>query len=130
VDKQYYDENGEALSDTTNNDREAFYEDGPDAYTRKISNYFVYPPGQYIENSEVAAVVVTFTVDEEGNVVEPYVLIPFEDAFNKAALRAVKNSPKWHPAIGHNRRVKSEYTRSFRFYNSKEALEEEKKNEE
>ncbi|GAO31360.1 energy transducer TonB [Geofilum rubicundum] len=129
LEKQYYDENGMALNDTTSRDREAFYEGGPSAYNRKVSNYLVYPPGQYIENSEVASVVVTLTVDEEGHVVEPVIRVPFEDAFNKAVLRAVRNSPEWQPAIEHNRRVRSEYTHSFRFYNTKEALEEDNEND-
>ena len=57
-------------------------------------------------NTDTITVVVMATVDEAGNVTDAYVAVPFHPLFDKEVLRVIKRSPKWAPAILHNRYVK------------------------
>ena len=49
--------------------------------------------------------VVTGTKDEDGNVLDPFVEIPFDKNFDNIAITIFKKSPKWLPAIRYNRPV-------------------------
>jgi hypothetical protein len=54
-------------------------------------------------------------IDEEGKVQNLYVSIPFHPVFDKIALRMVQESPKWLPAISHNRTVSTWFTQPVSF---------------
>ncbi len=45
-------------------------------------------------------------IDEDGNMTNVEVNTPFHPDFDKIAVNALRKSPKWAPAIFHNRRVK------------------------
>ncbi len=64
-----------------------------------------------------AAVVVTFTVDVNGQVKDAYISVPFYGTFNTEVLRSVLNCPKWHSAIEHNRRVEDSWSQAVVFKN-------------
>lgn len=106
VSRNYFDENGTAIQDTTNKDREASFVGGLSAWQRYLSKQVYFPKGYEITNSDQAVVVVTLTIDEEGKVEDAWVNTPFHPEFDKLALAAVRKSPKWQPAISHNRKVK------------------------
>jgi hypothetical protein len=108
--KQYYDENGQAIADTTNRDHKCSFGKDSTAWLKYLDRALVWPFDYKIVNGELAAVVVTFTVDIDGKVKDAYISTPFKTVFNREALRAINNSPVWQPAIEHNRRI-PEYMR-------------------
>ncbi len=48
---------------------------------------------------------ITGIINEDGKVLNAEVSVPLQPEFDKIALNAVNKSPKWIPAISHNRRV-------------------------
>ncbi|MBL0180730.1 MAG: energy transducer TonB [Chitinophagaceae bacterium] len=106
VSRIYYNEEGIALTDTTNRDREADFKGGNKKWRSFMENKLEFPAGVKLVNTDVITVVINATIDEEGNVTDTYVDIPFNPLFDEEALRVMKKSPKWVPAISHNRRVK------------------------
>ncbi|MGI8951919.1 MAG: energy transducer TonB [Chitinophagaceae bacterium] len=104
VDKEYYDEEGN-LTDTTNKDREATFPAGNKAWQQYLGKHLYFPSQYKIENADKAIVVVDAIIDEEGNVTNVQVSVPLYPAFDQIAVNAVSKSPKWLPAIQHNRRV-------------------------
>jgi TonB family protein len=107
IDKQFFDEEGHPVADTTNNDRPATFPGGLTAWGKYLNSHLFFPPEYKITNSDKASVVVTCTIDEEGRVKDAYVSIPFYPDFDKVALNAVRQSPRWIPAMDHNRKVKA-----------------------
>jgi hypothetical protein len=66
----------------------------------------IYFPDQYrITNSDTAIIVVAAMIDEDENLQDPFVKVPFAKAFDEITLNVFKRSPKWFPAIRHNRSV-------------------------
>lgn len=105
IDKKYFDEDGKPVNDTTNKDSPATFAGGSKAWQKYLLKN-VYFPGQYkLENADYAVVVVAFTVNEKGEVADAEVVVPLHPDFDKIALEAIKKSPKWSPAISHNRNV-------------------------
>lgn len=106
IDKQYFDEDGNPVLDTTNMDKPAEFPGGKKAWQKFLLKN-VYFPSQYkFENADKAVVVIEGTIDEEGNMTAVEVNTPLYPPFDKIAVDAVKKSPKWIPAIQHNRHVK------------------------
>ena len=104
ISRVYYSEDGAALSDTADRDREAVCKKNFIAY---LSNNLYFPPNIKITNGDKAMVLVNFTIDEEGKVVDAYVSSSFHPIIDQAALDVIRNSPQWIPAIDHNRLVKA-----------------------
>lgn len=107
VQKQYFDENGQALIDTTTRDHKCTFGKDSTAWLKYLSKNLMFPPDYKITNGDLAAVVVTFTVDADGQVKDAYISIPFYPPFNREALKTITRAPKWQPAIEHNRAVPS-----------------------
>jgi hypothetical protein len=105
--KQYFDENGQAMIDTITKDKEAMFTGGINAWLKYLGNHLHFPSNYTITNGDEAAVVLTFTVDTDGTVKDAYISVPFHAPFEKEALYTVLHSPKWQPAIDHNRHVES-----------------------
>lgn len=106
IDKIYFDEKGKKETDTTSKDRDAIFPGGYTAWTEYLYKNTYFPDRYKIINSDKAVVVVSFAVNEEGRVVDVFVSTPFYPEFDKIAERAILRSPKWKPAINHNRKVK------------------------
>jgi hypothetical protein len=115
VNKQYFDENGNNIPDTANKDHIAEFPGGNNAWLKYLQKHLYFPDQYQIKNSDHAVVVVTFTVDEDGNVIEAEASTPFYPAFDRIAENVVRKSPKWLPAINHNRRVKDRFTQAVIF---------------
>jgi TonB family protein len=103
----YYDENGTQLADTSNKDRDAQFKGGEKKWRDYLFGSLQFPADVKLVNTDVITVVVNATIDEEGKISDVYVSVPFNPKFDDEALRAMKRSPKWLPAIRQNRRVKS-----------------------
>ena len=102
----YFNEEGKAEADTTNKDRDANFKGGNKAWQKFILKHIYFPEQYKLVNTDIVTVVVSALIDEEGNVTEAIVEIPFKDQFDKIALEIFKKSPPWLPAISHNRNIK------------------------
>ncbi len=105
TDKQYFDEDGNGIADTTNKDRAAEFPGGMKAWQKYLSKNLYFPTQYKFENADKAVVVVSALIDEDGNISDVEINTPLYPAFDDIALKVVKKSPKWQPAIQHNRRV-------------------------
>lgn len=117
IDRQYFDENGELLKDTTCTDKVAQFKGGNQAWLEYISKHIYFPDGYKIINGDVAKVVVTFTVNENGEVENVFTSNPFDKRFDLIAENAIKKSPIWTPGIKYNRKVKSTFNQVVNFKN-------------
>jgi len=106
-DKQYFDETGAPTTDTSRRDKNAAFKGGTKDWLKYLENHLSFPTNYRITNSDLAVVELTFTIDEDGNLKDAYVSIPFYPQFEKIALDVVHRSPKWAPAMKHNRRVRT-----------------------
>jgi antitoxin component YwqK of YwqJK toxin-antitoxin module len=115
VDKNYFDEDGNPMGDTTSNDRDMQFVGGEKAWEKYFEKNVYYPSGYKFNNGFHAEVTITATVNEEGKIIDYRVSLPLNPAFDKAALGLFDNSPLWEPAISHNRKVYGTITRSIDF---------------
>jgi len=106
TDKQYFDESGNGIADTTNKDHEALFPGGMNAWKKYLEKNLYFPTQYKFENADKAVVVVAAVIDEDGNMTDVEINTPLYPAFDDIALKVVKHSPKWQPAVQHNRRVK------------------------
>jgi len=120
IDKRYFDETGMMLNDTTNNDRKAQFPGGEKVWKKYVSNHLYFPHGYKITNADEATIVVVFTINENGEVEDVFTTVPFNKAFDEIGEKLIKKSPKWIPAISHNRRVKCNFSQIMQFVNYKE----------
>jgi antitoxin component YwqK of YwqJK toxin-antitoxin module len=103
--KNYFDEQGGPIADTTDKSKAAVFPGGQAAWVKFISNEIYFPPGYKIVNGDQVIVEVTAIIDEQGNVKDVETSLPFRPDFDKIALDGIKKSPKWIPAQNHNRKV-------------------------
>jgi antitoxin component YwqK of YwqJK toxin-antitoxin module len=103
-DKQYFDESGSSM-DTAFHDKSAEFPGGDKAWYKFLSKNLHFPSNTELANSHFAFVVISGIINEEGKVIQVEVSVPFDTEFDAIALKAVKNSPSWLPAINHNRKV-------------------------
>lgn len=99
---EYYDELGKQ-EDKPESDREATFPGGQAGWSNYVNKHLYFPPGYQLVNGDIVTVVVVATIDEEGNVVDPNVKVPFNKTFDNVALSVFRKCPRWLPAIGHNR---------------------------
>ncbi len=104
--KQYFDEEGNTLSDTTSRDKAASFPGGLKAWQKYLLKNLYFPSQWKISNADQAIVVVNAVIDEEGNVTDIALYAPLHPDFDKIALNVIRKSPKWIPSIAHNRKVK------------------------
>jgi antitoxin component YwqK of YwqJK toxin-antitoxin module len=112
--KNYYDESGNEV-DTSRKNKAAEFPGGIKAWQKYLGNKLYFPPNVQITNSDQAAVMVEFVINEEGKVEYANTVVPFYRIFNDIAESVILRSPKWQPAIEHNRRVKFYFTQGVTF---------------
>jgi hypothetical protein len=115
IDKNYFDEQGNPMADTTSTDRGPEFPGGDKAWKKYFDKNVYYPEGYEFKNGFHAEVTVKATVNEEGKIIDYWISLPLNDAFDKAALGLFDQSPNWEPAISHNRKVYSTITRTINF---------------
>jgi antitoxin component YwqK of YwqJK toxin-antitoxin module len=103
-DKQYFNETG-TLADTSLQDGEATYPGGSKEWSKYLSSQLYFPRNLTFKNSYTAGIVITGLINEDGHVLDVEVSVPLHPEFDKIALKAIKKSPKWIPAVSHNRKV-------------------------
>ena len=107
IEKKYFDENGIGENDTASTDREVSFTGGSKAWMKYVSKHAYFPDGWRIVNTDAVVVVVSATINEEGKVTDAYVSSPFHPSFDQIALKMMRSSPRWIPAIAHHRKIKS-----------------------
>ncbi len=115
LNKSYFDEEEKPEADTTSKDREAVYGNGANAWQNYMARNSYFPHQYKLTNADKAVVVVSFYVNEQGQVVDAFVSTPFHPDFDKIALKAVQQSNKWKPAISHNRKIKTRLNQVLTF---------------
>ncbi len=106
LNKKFYNEDG-SPGDTSQGERPASFPGGGKKWSKFISSQLYFPSRLEFQNVAVASVMVTATLNEEGEVIDAEVIVPLHPEFDKIALNAIKKSPKWQPAVSHNRKVYS-----------------------
>ena len=104
ISKAFYNTEG-VQEDTASKDRDAVFPGGKGGWSKFVTRHIFFPSQYKLVNTDQVTVVVTATIDENGNVLDPFVEIPFNKAFDNMAIDIFKKSPKWLPAIRHNRGV-------------------------
>jgi hypothetical protein len=120
VSRQNFNEKGELLADTTNTNRYAQFKGGIEAWLKYISDRIYFPDGYKIVNADVAKVVVNFTVNENGDIENVFTCTPFDKRFDIIAENVIRKSPKWIPAMQHNRCVKQVMAQPVNFQNHRD----------
>ena len=92
-----------------NADEEASFPGGIAACMKYIADNFRYPNIQG-DCSIQGKIVVTFTVNEDGNLSDIKVKKSVYSDLDKEAVRVVKSMPSWIPAKQNGKAVKSRYT--------------------
>lgn len=114
--RSYFKEDGTVLSDTSAVNKEcSFKKGGSDGWRRYLENQGFWPNGFKLVNSDRVTVGVQFTINEDGDVLNAEIYVPFTPEFDNAALTVIHNSPKWIPAVAHNRKVKQTLRQTITF---------------
>jgi TonB family protein len=91
----------------TKTEIESYFPGGDPAWLRYLSRNLQYPRDA-IENRVQGTVVVQFIVDKEGNISNVQAISgPDQGGLREEAVRVIKRSGKWTPAIQNGRQVKS-----------------------
>jgi hypothetical protein len=101
----YYDEEGFKVDKIFLEERDAAFVGGNVKWKKFLEKWLSFPAGYKLTNTQIVTVVVTALIDADGNISETYIDVPFAKPFDDEALRVIKKSPKWLPAVRHNRRV-------------------------
>lgn len=75
-------------------------------WAKYLSKNFNYPE-RAINNEIQGEVWIQFVVDTVGNVIEPRICKSVEFSLDEEALRIIRSSPRWEPAVQFGRKVKS-----------------------
>ena len=77
--------------------------------------YPKYLPKAFFEGKLSGIILVDFLIDTDGKIKDVSIRHSSEPALNDAALRIIRTSPRWEPAIQNNQKVKSWHTQPFTF---------------
>jgi TonB family protein len=61
------------------------------------------------------SMIVTFVVERDGTVTDVKIKQGIEKELNLAVIKAVKDSPKWSPALQNGKPIRAQYTLPLRF---------------
>lgn len=106
-----YDTDGKVQTRDCIFEREAQTKGGKNAWRRHLENSF----SSIYKGDYSGVILVGFSVDIDGKVTEVSIKASTEPRLNEAALRIIKGSPLWEPAIQYNRKVKTFHTQPLTF---------------
>jgi len=115
IDLKYFDENGNRIAHIKEYDRYPEFPGGESEWLKFLDKNIYFPLGYGFTNGDMATVVVTFTINESGRVEDVFVSTSFDKNFDQIAVEAVSKSPRWIPAVEHNRKVKYIYSQAINF---------------
>jgi len=90
------------------------------AWLKYISDKVYFPDGYKIVNTDVEKVVMTFTVNENGDIENVFTSTSFDKRFDVIAENAIRKSPKYIPAIQHYRCFKQVIPKPVSFQNDRD----------
>lgn len=93
--------------------RDAKFEGGEDALEEHLEHHFVYPQID-ISHGVEGKVVAKFTIEENGQVSDAYIVKSVSQTIDKAFLLAIETMPSWVPAMRDGVAVKSTITLPFK----------------
>jgi antitoxin component YwqK of YwqJK toxin-antitoxin module len=115
ISRQYFDVSGTSSTASEDADKIAVFPGGEKAWSKYLSGVLYWPNNLDLANSEFGVVVISGIIDEEGNIKDAEVTVPFHPRFDEIALNAIKKSPRWIPAMDHNRKVQYQFTEAISF---------------
>ena len=83
-------------------------------FVRWVCEQVTYPKSAR-ESGIQGKVVVSLTIDENGNLVDPKIISGVSEEINNEVLRVISSSPKWTPAKENGKAVKCTFTMPFIF---------------
>lgn len=89
-------------------EKEPFFPGGQVEMARFINKEIVLP--NYIPDYDQGVVYVSFVVNKDGSIEDVKILRGLSDELNKAAMKVVKNMPKWTPGESGGQPVRVRYT--------------------
>ena len=113
--RKYFSENGVPQADTTDRSAPATFPGGLDKWLRYLENHLYWPRNYQLLNGDKAWIGTEFIIDENGNLKDINITVPFETAFNDIVINTLKSSPKWIPAVSHNRKIAFLHRQSLGF---------------
>lgn len=105
ISRKYFSTLGVPETDTSVAFKPASFPGGTGKWSEYMQKKLYWPNGYQIVNGNKVEIAIQFTIDEYGNVKDPLITVPFDDAFNNIVMRMIQHSPRWEPAISHNRKV-------------------------
>lgn len=91
-----------------------FHNQDPNTFATWVTDRIVYPETA-IKKDIQGIVVVQFTINTLGRVVNAKVLKSVDAVLDKEVLRVVSMSPKWQPARWRGKRLETHYTLPIKF---------------
>ncbi|MEN9686305.1 MAG: hypothetical protein RLZZ28_2091, partial [Bacteroidota bacterium] len=107
ISRKYFSAEGNNFSDSSLTEKQSSFVGGIEQWGNYLSKKLYWPQNFQLVNTHQVRIQVQFRIDENGSVKDEFITIPFDPIFNDIVLRAIHNSPKWQPAISHNRHVSS-----------------------
>ncbi len=104
VSAAYFDREG-SVQDSAAAGKSAEFQGGQKGWQNFLYRNIYFPDQYRITNAETVTVVIAALIDEDGNIQDPYIKVPFNKAFDDIALKVFKRSPRWLPAVRHNHAV-------------------------
>ncbi len=108
ITQEYFNEDGSPEKNVAAANTEArFAKGGDEGWLKYLYKNLYWPRDLKFGSGSTATVGISFVVNEEGNVEDVMVSTPFHPEFDKIAVRIITESPKWQPAVDHNRKIKA-----------------------
>lgn len=105
VSAQYFDEQGLDVTETAtpfvNPRNDKVYKD----WRAHLQTSYNIPRLAELKTPGKAVVVVSFSLDENGQVQNPEIKVPLHPKYDEAAIELIKSGPKWAAYVSHNRRI-------------------------
>lgn len=104
-----FDEKGNLQSKNCYYEKEANYKGGDKAWINYLGEKLRITklPEAYHQGKIYGTVYIQFVVSPEGNITDTKVLISIDPELDEIALRIIRISPRWEPAVQYNRNVKA-----------------------
>jgi TonB family protein len=118
ISAEYSDEKGQPLTDTSNANRKVSFKGGIEGWKKYVEKNLYWPADLQFSKEASVTVEIDFTINEDGKPEDVEVSLPFHPNFDEIALKIIKNSPAWIPAIEHNRKVRTSLRQPVTFAQS------------
>ena len=105
---EFFNEDGTAFTDLKKVNRKAgFKKGGDEGWRNYLQKNLYWPHDVKLAGEGAVTVSVYFVINEEGKIEDAVINTPVHPAFDNIALKIIKNSPAWEPAIHFNRKIKA-----------------------